>query len=148
MANPERWQSYVNDVVFADVGGVSMNPPYKIATGTHTSEDFLKALKDAGWWWPALRPNLNKEHSGGTNLQREVESNKWIHITILPGQTEVTTRFLGIKTAKKWLMIGASLPEMFSYTAKDTGFSQVPSIISRIFYERNCEAWLGRRLLS
>jgi hypothetical protein len=101
MADPQRWQSYVNETVFGDVGRVAMSPPYKVDTGTQSSDDFLDALQKAGWWWPANRPNLNPEHSGGRNLEREVQSGKWIHITIFPGQTKVTTRFLGIKTGTK-----------------------------------------------
>jgi YD repeat-containing protein len=98
MSNPEQWQSYVNDVVFNGVDNVAMNPPYKIDTGTQSSGDFLNSLKNAGWWWPSNRPNLNREHAGGTNLQREVEAGKWIHITVFPGQSEVTTRSLSGKS--------------------------------------------------
>lgn len=101
MANPQQWQSYVNDVGFDGVGNVAMDPPYKIDAGTQSSGDFLNGLKKAGWWWPSGRPNLNREHAGGVNLQREVQAGKWLHITVFPGQTEVTTRFLGIKTGTK-----------------------------------------------
>lgn len=101
MANPHQWQSYVNDIGFDGVGNVAMDPPYQIDTGTQSSGDFLNALKNAGWWWPSGRPNLNPEHSGGVNLQREVQAGKWLHITVFPGQTKVTKRLLGIKIGTK-----------------------------------------------
>jgi len=62
---------------------------YKIDVGSQTAGEFRDQLIKVGWWWRWDRPNLSEEHSGGLNLQREVQSERWIHITIIPYQKAI-----------------------------------------------------------
>lgn len=106
MADGKGWSSYVNGTVFKDVRaqGISMDTPWHISSGNLSSLDFLNTLKNAGWWWPSewYRQNRNIEHAGGTDIEREVEAGKWIHITVFPGQREESRgSFFGIKLGTK-----------------------------------------------
>jgi RHS repeat-associated protein len=92
MTNPGPWHDFVNEVVLADIKNISMSD-YVLDVGPQSAERLVDQLRNAGWWWRWDRPNMSEEHAGGLNLQREVQTGRWIHITVIPHTYEVIERF-------------------------------------------------------